>query len=59
MDELKPEAAARIEVNGRDAGGFISGPLRVDVTRFIAPGQNTILIEPFAPTSARLAIYER
>lgn len=59
MDELKPEAAARVEVNGHDAGGFISGPLRVDVTGFVTPGQNTILIEPFAPASARLAIYER
>jgi hypothetical protein len=59
MDELGPEAAARVTVNGEDAGGFISAPLRVDVTRFIRPGRNTIMIEPFAPPSARLAIYER
>ncbi|UCD75249.1 MAG: hypothetical protein JSV91_15880 [Phycisphaerales bacterium] len=59
MDELQPEAAARVTINGEDAGGFISAPLRVDVTRMLKPGRNTILIEPFAPLSARLAIYER
>jgi len=59
MDELGPEAVARVTVNGEDAGGFISGPLRLDVTCHIRQGRNTIRIEPFAPTSARLSIYER
>ena len=56
MDDLSPEAAARVTVNGQDAGGFIGRPLRLDVTRLIKHGSNTILIEPFAPHSARLVV---
>ncbi len=59
MAGIAPEAAARISINGQDAGGFISGPLRLDVTRHLKAGRNTIRIEPFAPTSAWLALYER
>jgi len=58
MDELAPERAARVTVNGVDAGGFISAPLRLDVTRHLNPGRNTIRIEPFAPPIARLAIHQ-
>ena len=49
MDDVAPEAAARVTVNGKDAGGFIGRPLRLDVTRLLQPGTNTIRIEPFAP----------
>ncbi len=57
MDELTPEAAASVTVNGAFAGGFIGKPLRLDVTRFLKPGSNTIRMEPFAPKSARLVVY--
>jgi len=59
MEELAPEAAARVTVNGKDAGGFIGAPLRLPVTRFLVPGRNTIRIEPFAPPAARLTIHAR
>jgi hypothetical protein len=57
VDDLTPEAAASVTVNGRSAGGFIGKPLRLNVTRFLKPGPNTIRLDPFAPKSARLVIY--
>jgi hypothetical protein len=58
LETLAPETAARVTVNGQDAGGIIGKPLRLNVSRFLKPGANTIRIEPFAPQSARLATYE-
>ena len=57
LGPLTPETAARVTVNGRDAGGFIGNPSRLEVTRHLKPGANTLRIEPFAPESVRLAIY--
>ncbi|MFA5263566.1 MAG: glycosyl hydrolase [Opitutaceae bacterium] len=54
LDELSPEAAACVTVNGQHAGGFIGKPFRLDVTRYLKPGANRIDIAPFAPKSARL-----
>ena len=59
MDELAPEEAARVTVNGAYAGGLIAKPLRLDVTKHVKPGANTVEIVPFAPRSARLVIYPR
>jgi hypothetical protein len=59
LDALAPEAAARVTVNGAYAGGFIDKPLRLDVTRHVKAGKNTIVIEPFAPKSAQLSLYPR
>jgi hypothetical protein len=59
MDELAPEAGARVTVNGTIAGGFIDKPFRLDVTRLLKPGVNRVDIAPFAPKAARLAFYER
>ncbi len=56
MDDLAPEAAARVTVNGQDAGGFIGRPFRLDVTRLLRTGTNTIRIEPFAPGAAQLEV---
>ncbi|MCD4727966.1 MAG: hypothetical protein K8R46_09910, partial [Pirellulales bacterium] len=58
MDDLPVEAAA-VTVNGVKAGGLIGRPLRLDITRHVKPGENTVLIEPLAPKSARLVFYER
>jgi hypothetical protein len=58
LEEVAPEIAARVTVNGQNAGGIIGKPLRLDVTRYLKPGANTIRIEPFAPKAARLASYE-
>lgn len=52
---LEPERATRVTVNGRDAGGFICDPLRLDITRFLRRGENRLRLEPFAPSEVRLA----
>ena len=57
VNDLTPEAAASVSVNGRFAGGFIGKPLRLDVTRFLKQGPNTIRLDPIAPKSARLVVY--
>ncbi len=56
LDGLEPEEAARMTLNGKDAGGFIGKPFRLEVTRHLKCGQNSIRIEPFAPRSARLSV---
>ena len=56
MDELTQEDAARVTINGKDAGGFIGRPFRLDVTRFLKHGINTVKVEPFAPKSIRLIV---
>lgn len=57
LGPLAPETAARITVNGSDAGGFIGKPSRLEVSRHLKAGANTFRIEPFAPESARLIIF--
>jgi hypothetical protein len=57
LDELTPEAAAHITVNGAYAGGFIGKPFRLDITRHLKTGVNTLTIAPFAPKTARLVAY--
>jgi hypothetical protein len=59
MDELTPEAAARVTVNGVYAGGFIGKPFRLEVTNHLKPGTNNVIIEPFAPKGIRLQVYPR
>jgi hypothetical protein len=59
LGALAPETAARMTVNGNSVGGFISNPVRLEITRHLKPGPNTFRIEPFAPESARLVIYPK
>jgi hypothetical protein len=56
MSAPAPEAAARVTINGYDAGGVIGAPFRLEVARFLRPGKNTVRIEPFAPAEARLIV---
>jgi len=56
-DDLTPEAAASITVNGKQVGGFIGKPFRLDVAKHLKPGNNSIEIVPFAPKAARLVVY--
>jgi len=58
MDGLTPEAAARVTVNGEYAGGFIGKPFHLDVTDHVRNGRNSVRIEPFAPKTVKLVIYE-
>lgn len=57
MDDLSPEQAASITINGQPAGGLIGKPLRLNVSQHLKPGANTLRIAPFRPKSARLAVY--
>ncbi|MCY3024220.1 MAG: hypothetical protein NTW87_35030, partial [Planctomycetota bacterium] len=57
MDEVAPEPAAHVAVNGKYAGGFIDKPFRLEVGKFLKAGTNTVRIEPFAPKSAKLTVY--
>lgn len=57
LGELAPEGAANVTVNGLYAGGFIGKPYRLDITKHLKPGGNTITTAPFTPKSAKLSIY--
>jgi hypothetical protein len=59
LGSLVPETAARVAVNGNNAGGFIGKPARLDVSLFLKPGANALRIEPFAPSSVKLAFYPK
>jgi len=54
---ISPEIAARVTINGKDAGGFIGSPSRMEISRLLKPGVNNLRIEPFAPESVTLAVY--
>jgi hypothetical protein len=54
---LEPEIAARARVNGKDAGGFLAMPARLDITRHLHAGANEIRMDPFSPKKARLVVY--
>jgi hypothetical protein len=59
MDELKPEEAARVTINGKYAGGFIGKPFRLEVTQHLVAGQNKVIIEPFAPKNVVFTVYSK
>jgi len=56
MDGL-PDDSAAVTVNGMYSGGMIGRPLRLDITHCVKPGENTVIIEPLAPKSAKLVFY--
>ncbi len=49
-----PDDSAAVTVNGARAGGVIGRPARLDITSHVKLGENTVVIEPMAPKSARL-----
>ncbi|MBN2307985.1 MAG: hypothetical protein JXR94_03380 [Candidatus Hydrogenedentes bacterium] len=55
-ESVDTEPAARVTVNGAYAGGFIGAPLRLDVTRHLHAGRNTVRIEPLAPAGVALRL---
>jgi hypothetical protein len=57
MDKL-PDDSAAVRVNGIFSGGVIGRPSRLDITRHLKAGENTVLIEPLAPQSARIVFYD-
>ena len=50
------EDAARITVNGEDAGGFIGKPCRIEISRWVKDGVNKIRFEPFIPILPRIVL---
>jgi len=54
MDGL-PDNSAAVTVNGTKAGGVIGKPTRLEITRQLKAGENTIEIAPLAPQAATLA----
>ncbi|MCX6872728.1 MAG: glycosyl hydrolase [Verrucomicrobia bacterium] len=59
LDGISPEESAAISINGKPAGGFICRPFRLDVTRFLKPGDNRVEVVPFAPKTVKLSVYPR
>lgn len=57
MEDVRPEAAVRIRVNGDDAGGCIGTPLDKDITAHLTAGTNIVRIEPFTPGTVQLLVY--
>ena len=51
------ETAAAVRVNGAYAGGFIGRPCRVNITRHLKPGRNTVHIEPFRVDNVRVEVH--
>ena len=45
-------------VNGAYAGGFIGAPYRVDITKFVKPGANTLEAKPFRLTHPKIVVTE-
>ena len=43
-------------VNGAFAGGFIGAPYRLDITRSVKTGANTIQLKPFRLTQPKIVI---
>jgi hypothetical protein len=59
LDAISPEEAATVTVNGKAAGGFIGRPFRLEVTKLLTPGDNSIEIAPFAPKTAKLLVFAK
>jgi len=58
MDGLT-ESSASVRVNGTHAGGIIGRPFRVNIGQRLRAGVNQIEIEPCAPRTAHIALYEK
>ena len=55
-DGTEGEDAAAIMVNGAFAGGFIGAPHRLDVTRAVQTGANTLETKPFRVKNPRVVV---
>ena len=54
---IAPEGAAAIHLNGAYAGGFIGQPYRLEITKAVKAGENSITIAPFAPQKVKIVAY--
>ncbi len=58
-DDVDGEKSAAVTVNGSHAGGFIGAPYRVDVTKSVKEGANTLLAKPFRLKNPRIVIVRK
>ena len=55
-DDVEGEKSAAITVNGAYAGGFIGAPYRLDITKSVKPGANTLETKPFRLKNPRIVL---
>ena len=55
-DDMEGEKSAAITVNGAYAGGFIGAPYRLDITKAVKAGANTLEAKPFRLKNPRVVI---
>jgi len=53
-DDVGGERSAAVEVNGAYAGGFIGAPYRLDITKSVKAGVNTLETKPFRLKNPRI-----
>ena len=57
-DDVAGEKSAAVTVNGTFAGGFIGAPYRLDITKSVKDGANTLQTKPFRLTNPKILIVE-
>ena len=55
-DGTEGESSAAVTVNGAYSGGFIGAPYRLDITRAVKEGANTLETKPFRLRNPRIVI---
>ena len=55
-DDVDGEKSAAVTVNGDFAGGFIGAPYRLDVTKSVKAGANTLEVKPFRLVNPRVTV---
>ena len=55
-DGTEGESSAAVTVNGAFAGGFIGAPYRLDITKAVKAGANTLEAKPFRLKNPRIVI---
>ena len=57
-DDVGGERSAAVTVNGVYAGGFIGAPYRIDITKAVKSGANTLEAKPFHLTHPKIVVKE-
>jgi hypothetical protein len=58
LSGIDVEGVARVKVNGKEAGGFIGEPYRLDITEHVIPGANTVQAEPFSAETITVEVLQ-
>ena len=53
---MEGEKSAAVTVNGAYAGGFIGAPYRLDITKSVKAGANTLEAKPFRLKNPRIMV---